>query len=139
MKDNYQKLFDLLPTHPLPLGLGENIKKSILKLERRALFLRKAIFGGAAVISLVGLYPSASYALNELAQSSFAQYFSLLSSDGDLVFSNGNEFFYSLAESFPIVGGTLVLVCFLLFFIALDKLLKPGGIQHGHYPSQRFI
>ena len=122
MNDNYQKLFNALPSHTPKAQLRENILASVKQLHERALFMRKAVFGGGAALSVIGLYPSVSYALGEISQSSFSQYASLLASDSDVVLSNWNEFFYSIAESFPIVGGTLVLVCFLLFFIALDRL-----------------
>lgn len=139
MNDNYQKLFKALPALTPKAQLRENILARVKRLHERALFMRRAVFGGGAALSVVGLYPSISFALGEIAQSSFTQYASLLASDSDVALSNWNEFFYSIAESFPIVGGTLVLVCFLLFFIALDRLLPSRHADALHYSSHRFI
>ena len=139
MNDDYQKLFKALPTLTPKAQLRENILASVKRLHERALFMRKAVFGGGVVLSVVALYSSVSYALGEIAQSSFSQYASLLASDSDVALSNWNEFFYSIAESFPIVGGTLVLACFLLFFVALDRLLPSRHSDALHYSSHRFI
>ncbi len=137
MNDNYQKLFRIQHSETPSDLLKQRIVREIARLEQRALSLRRIVFGSTIAVSLLGLYPSLSYALSELAQSSFAQYLSLLASDGDIALANMNEFFYSLAESFPIVGATLVLSCFLVFFIALDRMFGKS-VSHTHYSSHRY-
>ena len=138
MNDNYSKLFKLLTSETPPLALRERIMERIVRIEKRTLYLRRVIFGGAITVSLAGLYPSVSYAVSELTQSSFANYLSLLSSDSDVALANLNAFFYSLAESFPIVGATLVLACFLIFFAALDRLFGKSA-PRVHYSSHRYV
>lgn len=96
--------------------LRDNIISGVKGYERRRSRLYLLISAVGIPSSVWGIIASVLYVGGALNQSSFYQYFSLLFSDTDVVFSYWREFAFSVAESIPIIGLILV-------FIALTALL----------------
>ncbi len=92
-------------------------------LEARALFMQRVTLGGLSLVSLAGLIPSFSYLVGAFAASSFGQYLSLIASDGDIILLNWKEFTFSLVESLPLMGITLVSIMIFGLTYSLTSLM----------------
>lgn len=102
-----------------PRGICERILVRIASIQRRiarikfgALVLVIATTGAVAV-------PVFQYASEELSQSRFMQYLSLVFSDGGTLLSAWQEFALSLGESLPALGIAAVLITSFIFLGAL--------------------
>ena len=67
----------------------------------RAVKNRLIIFSATLIVSVVALVPAIGAIQNDLAQSGFAQFFSLIFSDANLVAANLTNFTLALLESLP--------------------------------------
>ncbi len=116
MNNNEQRYFQVETVLP-PHELYARIEKRIHRLEKRAYRMSLALFGSTFVLSSLALIPSLAYLTQEFSRSSFGQYLTLLSSDGDVMLMYWKELAFSLAESLPLAGVTLVLtVTFVLLY-----------------------
>lgn len=107
----------------VPDELYPKIVGRIHKLELRARFMSRATLGGISLLSLAGLAPSLSYLLSAFSASSFVQYLSLIASDGDILLLNWKEFAFSLIESLPLMGITLVSIMILGLIYSITSLV----------------
>lgn len=89
--------------------LRGHIISGVKGYERRRARLYLLISGVGVPLSIAGIIFSVAYIGRELNHSSFYQYFSLLFSDTDVVFSYWREFAFSIAESIPVIGFMLAL------------------------------
>ncbi len=76
--------------------------------ERRSARKRLLLWSAASLCACAGLVPASGYAMQELQQSGFYSYLSLLFSDASLVFASWKEFLLLLTESLPIVEITVL-------------------------------
>ncbi len=93
--------------------------------KRRAWQRRGAIaaYGGLFVSAVVALIPAWQYAAERAAASGFADYLSLLASDGFQLLGSWHALLLSLAESAPIVGMTAVLATTVAAIYAVRQLV----------------
>src|SRR3989344_9129199 len=106
-------------TPKLPESLRTRVLAGIRQEEcRRA---RTYLVTSAAVVagSSAGVFISATYLAQTLAQSSFWSYLALLFSDTDVAIAYTEPFLFSLAEALPRLGITAVLATTLLLLGAL--------------------
>lgn len=113
----------LSPIAP-PSGLYRRVVGRVHILETRALYIRRAFFGGVSFLSLAGLVPSFLYLSGAFALSSFGQYLSLIASDGDVLLINWKEFAFSLIESLPLMGITLVSIMIFGLIYSVAALME---------------
>jgi len=78
-------------------------------------------------VSAVGLIPAFEMLLNNLAQSGFSEYFSLIFSDGGSMLTYWKELSFSLAESLPVMSIILTLSTLFVCFLSLRYLIKQIG------------
>ena len=94
----------------LPAGLYERILVRIAREKKHTARIHLAVSGVLVGASAAALVPALQYAAEEISQSGFGEYVSLLFSDGGTLFSSWKDFALLLAESLPAMGMTLVLV-----------------------------
>lgn len=107
-----------------PLDLLPRIITSITREERHAAQIRAGIFSGTTVLSVIAMVTSFRYAWESFAQSSFSTYASLLSSDGGTLLLYWKEFAFSLIESLPLTGITLLLAAIFILLFSLKLTLR---------------
>ncbi len=109
MQQDYERLFRGLSKISPPETLYHRILMQLAREEKRAAALRTAFFGVTSLASFVVLIMAFQYTANELAQSDFYRYFSLLFSDGGILLRYWKEFTLTLVESLPLMWGTILL------------------------------
>ncbi len=109
-------------------GLALNIWQKIVMRDRRIARLKLWAFSSIGLVSLIGLIPAGKSLFNDLGQSGLYEYFSLLFSSGNSIFSYWKELALSIAESLPIMSIilslTLVFILFLSFKYASRQIIK---------------
>ena len=120
MQENAKTIFhNLTELEPPQRLLGGIVMRIILERQRHA-WVRVMVWTAGTMGALAGLVPAFHYAGQELAQSGFYQYLSLLFSDGGVLLANSwREFALSLAESLPLMGITFVLAA---LFVLLGSI-----------------
>jgi hypothetical protein len=124
MQSNYKKLFLALRHQELPKKLYGDILTRIAQEQRRIERLHAAFLGAVTICSFIVLIPAFQFTLQELSQSGFTRYLSLLFSDSAVVTTYWKEFALSLAESLPLFGITLLLVAIFTLFYSLILTIK---------------
>jgi hypothetical protein len=112
-----------------PEGLYEKILKRIQFESRRLAKIKFVLFGSSAIISLAGVFFSFQYILQEMSQSGFYNYLSLVFSDTGVVTTYWKEFSLLLAESAPVMG--------IIFFLGAVLALL-GSLKYLYPYEQRF-
>lgn len=88
----------------MPESLRRRVLTSIRQEERRRAQVYLLASAGIAAVSGGGIFVSVRHLAQELSQSSFWSYMSLLTSDTDIVLANSAVFLSSLAETLPLIG-----------------------------------
>ena len=123
MEEKLKKVLCELKYSPA-VNLAPNIWQTILLREKRATNLKLFAYSFAGFASLLGLVPALKILGNDLTQSGFYQYFSLIFSDSGLIFSSWKEFAFSLAQSLPTMSIVLSLSLVLIFFLSIKYAVK---------------
>ena len=126
MQDKLTKIFQKAK-YGQDSNLEETVWSSIAASERRGAKLRLWIFSLLGLVSLGGLVPAVSVLLNNLTQSGFYEYFSLIFSDSGAVLASWKEFIFSLAESLPLLSIIYTLSLIFVFFLSLRYAMKQVG------------
>lgn len=124
MKNNYQKLFHGLNKIEAPENLGEKILTRISIEERRKAEWRLAFSVPLAIASSIGVVFAFQYAAQEVAQSGFYQYLSIVLSDEGAAVTYWKELSMLLAESAPILGTAALLGAVLVLLGSLRSAVK---------------
>lgn len=117
--------------------LAQNIWLTIIKREKRNTRIKLWIFASMSITSIAGLLPVVKILLNDLSQSGFYEYASLLFSDGGTILSYWKEFAFSLAESLPAMSIILSLSLIFILILSLKNFIKqiinnnPTGKTYG--------
>ena len=88
-----------------------------------------------APLSVLGTVFSVRYMLRGFYQSSFYDYFSLLFSDPDIIFTYWREFVLSLAEATPFIGITVSLITIGILLVSIRIFannLRKGSLIPKH-------
>ncbi len=108
----------------VPKGLESKIvgriRKKEMKLARKKLVFFGLISGTFLILSL----PAAKMIGESFSSSGFFRYFSLIFSDGGVVFSFMNDFSSLLAESFPAFESAIFLSVVFAIFWSLGETIK---------------
>jgi len=96
--------------------LAENIWHNIILRNKRIIRLKLWAFSFVGITSLAGLIPTWHTLSNDLTQSGFYEYISLVFSNSTLILSYWKELTFSIAESLP---TTSIVLSFSLIFILL--------------------
>lgn len=122
MAQNYQQLFDRLPTAEPSVGLLPIVMARLEKEKRRAvtrsryrLFFASFFLLGSLVVSVQVF--QVAYA--DLTASGFFQYFSLLFSDFSVIMDSWQSYIFSLMETLPVLSLTLFFGVIFIFLAAL--------------------
>ena len=123
MQEKLIKIFQKAKYKPEPI-LASTVWDAIIARNKRIIRFKLWIFSFMGFASLVGLVPVFKILLNDLAQSGFYEYFSLIFSDGGSMVTYWKELFFSLAESLPVFSIISTLSLFFIFFLSLKYLTK---------------
>ena len=123
MQEKLIKIFQKAEYEPESI-LASTVWSAIIARDRRIIRFKLWIFSFMGFASLVGLVPVFKILLNDLAQSGFYEYFSLIFSDGGSMLAYWKELFLSLAESLPVFSIISTLSLFFIFFLSLKYLTK---------------
>ncbi|MEI6280641.1 MAG: hypothetical protein WCP17_01420 [bacterium] len=123
MNKELTKAFHQSKHEPSP-HFTEDIWFEIIKRERNKVKYKLWGFASVGLTSLIGLIPAIKILSNDLAQSGFYDYSSLIFSDGISMLSYWKEYILSLAESLPIVSITLTLSLFFVLLLSLKFVIK---------------
>ncbi|MFA6257569.1 MAG: hypothetical protein WC671_00985 [Candidatus Paceibacterota bacterium] len=104
--------------------LTQDIWHTIIKREKRDTKIKFWAFASMGFTSFVGLVPAVKILINDFTQSGFYDYFSLLFSNSEVVFSYWKELGFSLAESLPTMSITLTLSLVFILILSLKNLTK---------------
>lgn len=105
-------------------SLAENVWRTIILRNKRTAQLKLWAFAATGIASLIGLVPAFKILSNDLSQSGFYEYFSLIFSDSGSIISYWKEFILSLAESLPIASIIFTLSLIFVFFLSLRYAMK---------------
>jgi len=119
----------------VPKNLSEKIINRIEFVERRSAKMRLVFFGALAVASVVAFIPALKYLINDLNNSGFYQYLSLVFSDSGIILASWKEFSLSLAESLPIFS-TIIFLATIFIFLESIKLSIKNIKSHKIYELQ---
>jgi hypothetical protein len=123
MQDNLIKIFKKAKYEPSP-DLAFSIWHTVVVQNKYMVKFKLCIFVFTGFFSLVGLVPVFQMLLNDLTQSGFYEYFSLIFSDGGSMLSSWKELIFSLAESLPIMSIIFTLSLIFIFFLSLRYVIK---------------
>ena len=104
--------------------LALNIWYNIVVQDKRTTRLKLWAFSFVGATSLIGLVPAWKLLSGDLAQSGLYEYFSLIFSNGNSIFSYWKELILSIAESLPIMSIILSLSLVFVFFLSLKYIAK---------------
>jgi len=105
-------------------NLAENVWRTIVLRNKRMAQFKLWSFAATGIVSLAGLVPAFKILSNDLAQSGFYEYFSLIFSDSRLIISYWKELVFSLAESLPTVSIIFTLSLIFVFFLSFRYAMK---------------
>ena len=117
-EENLKKALQKLEYEP-KADLVENIWQRVVAREKRLIRIKLYAFSLVGFLSLAGLVPVFKALFSDFAQSGFYEYFSLLFSSGNNLFSYWKELVSSLAESLPVLN---IIFSFSLIFVFLWSL-----------------
>lgn len=130
MGDNYRKLFTNLEEIEPSERLFKGIIGQIEFRNRRTAKIKSSLFGIIATASLISIIPAFSYAASEFSQSGIYHYISLIFSDFNLLSVYWKDFLYLIAESFPLIGLTAILLAIFVFLNSFKLALKNIKAAH---------
>ncbi len=108
-------------------GLPASVWNTIITRENRMARVKLWVFGIIGTISLIGLVPALQALSNNMTQSGFSSYFSLIFSDGGSIASFWKEFILSLGESLPILSVIFALSLLFVCGLSLRYFVKQIG------------
>jgi len=123
MQNKLTKIFQKVKYESDP-NLAEGIWQMIVRRDQKMTRLKLWTFTSIGLISLAGLVPALKVLSNDLAQSGFSEYFSLIFSDSGLILSYWKELIFSLAESLPVMSMIFTLSLLFICFLSLKHLMK---------------
>jgi|ERR1035437_42741 hypothetical protein len=107
-----------------PYGLSHSISVRVHELERSTSLIRFLTFVSTTLVSSVALVIATVRLWNDLAQSGFYQYFSLLLSDGATLSLYWKQLGLSLVESLPLLNLALLLSVLGVFIWSGTKVIR---------------
>lgn len=123
MQSKLVKIFKNAKYNP-DKGLAFSVFQTILAQDRRTARLKLWFLSFVLFVSSVGLIPTFQMLSSDLIHSGFYEYFSLIFSDGGVMFSYWKELSFSLAESLPIMSIVFTLSILFVCFLSLKYLIK---------------
>ncbi len=133
MNQNFHQAFKSVKEIEPPSELADLIlSKTGLLREKRA--KRKIMF---SYFSLAGSLGAFVLAVSEYGgaflQSEFWSLLKLLSTDAEIVLGNGNDFMFSLLETFPVISMIIILIPVLALLLSVSVYFKSIGRNHYRY------
>ena len=123
MQDKLTKVFQKAKYNESSI-LAENVWNTIVAREKRNTQTKFWAFFSLGATSLAGLVPVFKVLSNDLSQSGFYEYSSLIFSDTGLMLSYWKELSFSLAESLPIMSIVFTLSLLFVIFLSIKYVLK---------------
>jgi len=123
MQDKLTKVFQKAKYNESSI-LAENVWNTIVAREKRNTQTKFWAFFSLGATSLAGLVPVFKVLSNDLSQSGFYEYSSLIFSDTGLMLSYWKELSFSLAESLPITSIVFTLSLLFIVFLSIKYVLK---------------
>jgi len=125
IRKDYEKLFIRLEPLQAPEELFGKIMERIHRQERlAALRKRLIIFSIGLIASLAAFIPALRLMQQSLAESGFAQFFSLIFSDFGIVLTYWQNFALTLLESLPVLSVAAFLATIFIFLESLKFLVR---------------
>ena len=124
MRNNYAKIFRSFKEVELPARLFSDILVRIRAREQCLRTLRFTLSFVSALISFTLIIPAIRLVGQELSQSGFYSYLSLIFSDGGAVLSSWKEFALLLAESLRPMGIAFFLATTFFLISSLKSMIK---------------
>ena len=123
MQDKLIKVFKKA-TYEYDINEVNRIWHMIITRDKYNARLKLWAFSFTGLVSLAGLTLTFRMLLNDLTQSGFSEYFSLIFSDSGLIISYWKELVFSLAESLPIMSTIFTLSLIFVFLLSLRYMMK---------------
>jgi hypothetical protein len=108
----------------LPEGLSARVMLGIKKEERKIVFKNTVLFSVLFVGSALAFIPVFKILKQDLIQSGFLDFLSLLISDPIAMFNIWKEFMLSLLESLPVVSVMMFITVVLVFLGSLRFVVR---------------
>lgn len=112
-----------------PKDLALKIMSRIQKEERRRTRARLLFFGTLFFVSLFALIPALNELYVEFSQTGFSQFVSLIFSDAGTLAMYWQDFIFSLAESFPVIGTSMVLGSLFALLLSLRFVVRDASLM----------
>jgi hypothetical protein len=123
MQDKITRLFQKAKYEENSI-LAQDVWNAIVVRDKRNTKIKLWAFTLLGSTSFVGLVPVFKILLNDLTQSGFYEYVSLVFSDTGLMLSYWKELSFSLAESLPIMSTIFTLSLIFIFFLSIKYVVK---------------
>ncbi len=125
MEQNFDSLFQTFKVpEPSPSLLGRVTKRIEIEKKRLVLMRRAVLFSLATIASAGAFAEAARFAGAGLAESGFAQFFSLIFSDYGTVLADWKDFVLSLLEALPVTDLLFVFLCVLGLIYSVRFLIR---------------
>ncbi|MFA6585968.1 MAG: hypothetical protein WCS86_02285 [Candidatus Paceibacterota bacterium] len=105
-------------------GLSLNVWNNILLRNKRIAYIKLWAFSSIGVASLIGLFPAWQILSNDLTQSGFYEYLSLIFSNGSSITSYWQELSLSIIESLPTMSIVLSLSLIFIILMSIKYIAK---------------
>jgi hypothetical protein len=126
MQEKLIEIFKKAKYEPSP-SLVAVVWSGIIARDERIARIKLWLYTSVGFISLAGLIPAFKMLTNDLSQSGFYEYFSLIFSDGGSILAYWKEFVFSLLESLPMVSIIFTFSLLFICFLSLRHLVKQIG------------
>lgn len=124
MQDKLTRLFQKAKYKESSIFLAQNVWNIIVMRDKCNIKIKLWAFSSLGFASFVGLVPVFKILLNDLTQSGFYEYASLVFSDTGLVLSAWKELAFSLVESLPIMSIIFTLSLLFTIFLSMKYVVK---------------
>lgn len=134
MLNDFQKLFDQLPTSEPKSWVLDKVMNRIARSQRISVLTRGFFYLFTLIGSIATFVPAIRSLISDLASSGFLSYLSLILSDARIVLTSWQSFGLALLESVPMLSIVFTLVVLLVFLESLKylvQMIRPLSAVHG--------
>jgi len=124
MANSYEKLFESIQISEVSDNLLDSILEKIA-INKKLRAQKRFIFSiSAFTVSLMAFWPAIRYFTNEISQSGFIKYISLIFSDGEIILGYWQNFSLLILESLPILALISILAVIWTLFVSLRQIMS---------------
>jgi len=127
MEKSYKQLVALVPRETPPDRVCFQVMAMIERVQVKRCRLRTGINATLVVGAILVFIPVIHYWNQDVTQSGFVNYLSLIASDSGYIFSHWQDYALSIADSLPVSAGIMILALLVILANSLRRLVQNMG------------